>query len=54
MPYPQARDIIIALNHGLTEQHLANDPELPVGEGRYGSLVDQAVGILLKAWSIEK
>ena len=53
MPYEQARDIIIALNHGLTEQHLANNPELPVGEGRYGSLIQQAVTVLLKAWSAE-
>ena len=54
MPYEQARDIIIALNHGLTEQHLANNPELPVGEGRYGSLIEQAVSVLLKAWSADK
>jgi AcrR family transcriptional regulator len=54
MPYEQARDIIIALNHGLTEQHLANNPELPVGEGRYGGLIHQAVTVLLKAWSTDK
>lgn len=53
MPYEQARDIIIALNHGLTEQHLANNPELPVGEGRYGGLIQQAVSVLLKAWAAE-
>jgi AcrR family transcriptional regulator len=51
IPYEQARDIIIALNHGLTEQHLANNPELPVGGGRYGGLIHQAVDVLLKAWS---
>ena len=54
MPTEQARDIIIALNHGLTEQHLANNPELPVGEGRYGGLIEQAVSVLLKAWSTDK
>lgn len=53
IPNEQARDIIIALMHGLTEQHLANDPELPVGEGRYGSLIHQAVSVLLKAWSTQ-
>lgn len=53
IPYEQARDIIIALNHGLTEQHLANNPELPVGEGRYGGLIHQSVAMLLKAWSTE-
>lgn len=52
IPYEQARDILIALNHGLTEMHLANNPELPVGEGRYGSLIEQAVDVLLKAWSV--
>lgn len=51
MPYEQARDLIIALNHGLTEQHLANNPELPVGKGRYGGLIHQAVSVLLQAWS---
>lgn len=50
IPYEQARDIIIALMHGLTEQHLANDPDLPVGEGRYGGLIHQSVDVLLKAW----
>jgi hypothetical protein len=54
IPYEQARDIIIALNHGLTEQHLANNPELPVGKGRYGGLIHQAVAVVLKAWSTEK
>lgn len=54
IPYEQARDIIIALNHGLTEQHLANNPELPVGEGRYGGLIHQAVDVLLNAWSTKK
>lgn len=54
IPYAEARDIIIALNHGLTELHLANNPELPVGEGRYGGLIHQAVEVLLKAWSVKK
>ena len=52
MAYPQARDILIALMHGLTEQHLANNPELPVGEGRYGGLIEQAVDTILRAWSV--
>jgi AcrR family transcriptional regulator len=53
IPIEEARDIIIALNHGLTELHLANNPELPVGSGRYGSLIQQAVTVLLKAWSTQ-
>ena len=54
IPYEQARDIIIAMNHGLTELHLANNPELPVGEGRYGGLIHQAIAALLKSWSVEE
>lgn len=54
IPPEQARDIIIALLHGVTEQHLANNPELPVGQGRYGALIPQAVDVLLKAWSTDQ
>lgn len=54
IPHEQARDIIIAMVCGLTEQHIANNPELPVGEGRYGGLIDQAITVLLKAWSTEE
>lgn len=54
IPVEQARDIIIALTHGMTEQHLANNPELPVGQGRYGALIHQAVDTLLTAWSTDK
>jgi AcrR family transcriptional regulator len=50
LTYEEARDIYIALQHGLTELHLANNPELPVGEGRYGKLVDKAVQFVLSAW----
>lgn len=51
IPTEQARDIILALNHGLTELHLANNPELPVGEGRYGSLIEHSIDVLMKAWT---
>lgn len=50
LPLTEARDLFIALQHGLTELHLANNPELPVGEGRFGKLVPQAVQLLLDAW----
>ena len=36
IPLEQALDLVIAFEHGLTELHLANNPELPVGEGRFG------------------
>lgn len=38
----QARDLFAAVMHGLTALHLANEPHLPVGEGRFGSLIPLA------------
>lgn len=51
MPVHEAHDIMIALLHGLTELHLANNPELPAGQGRFGSLIHQAVSVLINAWT---
>ena len=50
IPYEEARDLIIAFQHGLTELHLANNPELTVGQGRFGRLIPQAVQMVLDAW----
>jgi AcrR family transcriptional regulator len=50
LPVEEARDLVIAFQHGLTELHLANNPQLPVGEGRFGKLIDQAVHMILDAW----
>lgn len=47
----QVVDLLIAIMHGLTAQHLANQPDLPVGEGRFGSLIPAIVSILDKVWS---
>jgi AcrR family transcriptional regulator len=47
----QAVDLIISLTHGLTAQHMANEPHLPVGEGRYGSLISAAAALLEQAWT---
>jgi AcrR family transcriptional regulator len=46
----QARDLIVAMSHGLTSQHMANEPDLPIGSGRYGSLIPAAVDVFRKAW----
>ncbi len=46
----QARDLVIALMHGLTAQHMANEPEAPLGSGRYGSLVPAALALLRASW----
>lgn len=50
LSFEEARDLFIAFQHGLTEQHLANNPELPVGQGRFGGLIPQAVQIILDSW----
>jgi AcrR family transcriptional regulator len=49
----QARDLIIAMSHGLTSQHMANEPHLPVGSGRYGGLISAAVALFEAAWEPE-
>jgi AcrR family transcriptional regulator len=46
-----AFDLFLALMHGLASQHLANDPGRPVGSGRFGSLIPQAVDVLRQAWA---
>lgn len=53
VPVEQARDLIIAMMHGLTAQHLANEPQLPVGAGRFGSLVPAATALFEAAWAIQ-
>lgn len=50
LSFEEARDLFIAFQHGLTELHLANNPELPVGQGRFGKLISQAVQIFLDSW----
>ncbi len=47
----QLADLLIALMHGLTALHLANEPNLPVGQGRFGSLIPAALDVLNQAWS---
>lgn len=54
MPVEQAADLFFALVNGLTDLHLANNPDLPAGQGRFGSLVDRAVELVLAAWRPEK
>jgi AcrR family transcriptional regulator len=47
-------NLIIALMHGFTAQHLANEPELPLGSGRFGSLIPVIMEILQQAWSQDR
>jgi len=50
---PQARDLFLAMMHGLTALHMANEPELPVGSGRFGSLIPAALALFRAAWEPE-
>jgi AcrR family transcriptional regulator len=45
----QIVDTVIAISHGLTAMHLANEPHLPLGQGRFGSLIPVVLSILEKA-----
>jgi AcrR family transcriptional regulator len=51
LPVEQVTDLMIALMHGLTALHMANQPDLPLGQGRFGSLIPAAMTLLDKAWS---
>ncbi len=47
----QVVDLAIAMLHGLTSQHMANEPHLPVGQGRFGSLIPAAAALFEQAWA---
>ncbi|MBE0686498.1 MAG: TetR/AcrR family transcriptional regulator [Anaerolineaceae bacterium] len=47
----QLTDLMIAIMHGITALHMANQPELPPGKGRFGSLISIVIPILSKAWA---
>lgn len=47
----QARDLLIAMTHGVTSQHLANDADAPPGGGRYGGLVAPALALFRDSWT---
>jgi len=49
----QARDLFIAMMHGLTALHMANEPEIPIGSGRFGSLIPAAMALFRAAWEPE-
>jgi AcrR family transcriptional regulator len=44
-------NLLIAIIHGMTAQHLANEPHFPAGSGRFGSLIPVIMQLLRKAWS---
>jgi AcrR family transcriptional regulator len=47
-------NLIIALTHGVASQHLANEPELPLGSGRFGSLIPIVIELLRSAWGQDR
>ena len=49
----QIVDTGIAIAHGLTAMHLSNEPHLPVGQGRFGSLIPIVLSILEQAMPIK-
>jgi hypothetical protein len=51
LPTEQVVDLVIAIMHGLTALHMSNEPQLPLGQGRFGALIPAALTVLEKAWS---
>src|SRR5579884_194400 len=51
VPPDRAFDLFIAMTHGLSAQHIANEPQLPIGEGRYGSLAPDTAALFRAAWT---
>lgn len=49
----QIINLVIAVSHGLTAMHLANEPHFPAGQGRFGSLIP-AVRSMLEASLLKK
>lgn len=54
LPLEAASDLTLAMAHGLTALHMANELHLPLGEGRFGSLTREAAVLFQKAWGIQK
>jgi AcrR family transcriptional regulator len=50
VPVAQARDLLIGMIHGLTAHHMANEPELPIGSGRFGSQIPAAIALFRAKW----
>jgi AcrR family transcriptional regulator len=50
VPVAQARDLLIGMIHGLTAHHMANEPDLPIGSGRFGSQIPAAVALFRAKW----
>jgi AcrR family transcriptional regulator len=51
MPTDRALDLFLAVTSGITNQYLANEPHLPIGQGRFGSLIPDAIRLFQQTWS---
>jgi AcrR family transcriptional regulator len=51
LPAARAVDLVIALMHGITAMHMANEPDAPLEQGRFGSLIPVAMELLEQAWT---
>jgi AcrR family transcriptional regulator len=49
----RAFNLLIAVMGGLAAAHMANEPHLPVGQGRFGSLVPDAASLFELAWATD-
>jgi AcrR family transcriptional regulator len=49
----EVRDLFLAMLDGLARQHVANEPDTPIGGGRYGSLIPAAISLFRTAWQPE-
>lgn len=50
----QIVNLVIAIAHGITAMHLANEPQLPIGQGRFGSLLPIVLSILEKVIPLQE
>ena len=50
VPPERAFALLAVLAEGIASAHIANEPDLPVGEGRFGSLVVDAASLIELAW----
>lgn len=44
-------NLLIAMMHGVTALHLANEPQQPAESGRFGSLIPVIIALLRQAWT---
>jgi AcrR family transcriptional regulator len=50
LSHAETVDLYSALVHGLTALHMANQPDMPAGQGRFGGLIPAAGQLLVSFW----